>query len=133
MKRYLMSFAAAAMLLPAAAIAGEETTSSAREAGQLGTPRPSSPNVIVRPGPADPRPNWRPDRPPQPVYRPPHRPPVIVHRPPPVIYYPAPSPRLGWTCETPRFECDLSRPRPIGDECSCRSPSGARRWGVVTP
>lgn len=48
----------------------------------------------------------------------------------PIIIVPA-GPAVGWTCETPRFECDLARPQPLGDDCFCRSPSGARRWGTV--
>lgn len=123
MKRTLLSFAIAALLLPAAAMAGEETTSSAREAGQLGPQRPDRGGVVVRPGPYEPRP----------VHRPPPRPPVVIHRPPPVIFYPAPSPRLGWTCDTGRNECELSRPKPLGDDCSCRTPWGTRKWGVVRP
>lgn len=41
-------------------------------------------------------------------------------------------PALGDTCSTPRYACELSRPRPLGEDCWCRSPSGARRSGVVT-
>lgn len=116
MKRIIL-VAAAVLALPTMANAAEES-SSGRDLSSPGS------RVIVRPGPYEPRPNWRPDRPPP-------RPPVVIHRPPPVIV--VPGPRLGWTCDTGRLECDLSRPKPLGDDCSCRTPWGVRKWGVVRP
>lgn len=41
-------------------------------------------------------------------------------------------PALGNICATPRFACELYRAQPLGDDCWCYSPSGARRSGVVT-
>ncbi len=41
-------------------------------------------------------------------------------------------PAVGNVCATPRFACELYRPQPLGADCWCYAPSGARRSGVVT-
>lgn len=94
-------------------------------------PQPQPPQVY-RPAPPPP-PSFRLPPPPQ-VYREPprrevYREPFFRPLPPPVIYRPAP--RLSYTCQTRRFECELRRPLPIGDDCECRTPSGNYRSGEV--
>ena len=88
-----------------------------------------------RPEPQDNAPAYRGYRPvPQPRYEPPRYPRIYVEpterlRNPRPVYRSA----FGYTCETSRFSCELSRPQRLGDDCSCRSPSGNRRAGTVVP
>ena len=104
--------------------------------------RPIPPPPVLRPTPP-PAPVFRPTPPPPPVFREPprrevyrdpprregYREPYYRPLPPPVIYRPAP--RFGYTCQTRRFECELRRPRPLGEDCECETPSGRTRPGQV--
>lgn len=80
---------------------------------------------------------YRQSPPPREVYREPQRevyrePPRTVYRQaPPIVIFGGSQPRYGYTCQTRRFECELRRPRPIGEECECLSPSGSYRSGEV--
>ncbi len=43
-----------------------------------------------------------------------------------------PAPRVGYTCQTRRYECDMGHARPLGSSCGCTSSNGTQ-YGTVTP
>lgn len=93
--------------------------------------RPVAPDRRVEPPRRPPPPVVIDRRPPPPPPPPPTR--RWGYERPPIVVVPAPRISYGFTCETPRFECELPRAQPLGDDCWCRSPSGARRSGTVVP